>query len=265
MGPRPDGQTASFLADVLARRIERDQDLALEAMSVLWAPSARGVIRRCLWSDDADTRAQSIEALDSMGDRHLGRALTQLVEHRPGRDHATADEVVARLRDDGDPWVRGLARRIPSQGGDVENLSPGMEHLETMLALRRVPLFERLEPEDLQRIAMGATERSFEPNATILREGEISDELFLLLEGDVVVTRTEQDGTERIVRGYRAGEHVGELAVLRHAPRSATVAAGPTGSRALVMSGQGLKAILRERPEAAMAMLATLAERITEQ
>ena len=259
------GQAASFLADVLARRIERDQDLALEAMSVLGAPSARGVIRRCLWSDDADTRAQAIEALDSMGDRHLGRALTQLVEHRPGRDHATADEVVARLRDDGDPWIRGLARRIPSQGGDVESLSPGMEHLETMLALRRVPLFERLEPEDLQRIAMGATERSFEPNATILREGEISDELFLLLEGDVVVTRTEPDGTERMVRGYRAGEHVGELAVLRHAPRSATVAAGPNGARALVMSGQGLKAILRERPEAAMAMLATLAERITEQ
>ena len=31
------------------------------------------------------------------------------------------------------------------------------------------------------------------------------------------------------------------------------------------MSGQGLKAILRERPEAAMAMLATLAEQIDEQ
>ena len=259
------GEATLFLANVLARRIERDQDLALEAMSVLGAPSARGVIRRCLWSDDADTRAQAIEALDSMGDRHLGRALTQLVEHQPGRDHATADEVVARLRDDGDPWIRGLARRIPSQGGDVESLSPGMEHLETMLALRRVPLFERLEPEDLQRIAMGATERSFEPNATILREGEVSDELFLILEGDVVVTRTEPDGTQRMVRGYRAGDHVGELAVLRHAPRSATVAAGPNGARALVMSGQGLKAILRERPEAAMAMLATLAERITEQ
>lgn len=257
--------TAVFLADTLARRIERDQDLALEAMSVLGAPSARGVIRRCLWSDDADTRAQAIEALDSMGDRHLGRALTQLVEHRPGQNHATADQVVSRLRDDDDPWIRGLARRIRSQGVEMESTSPGMEHLETMLRLRRVPLFERLEPEDLQRIATGATERTFEPNETILREGEIGEDLFVLLEGDVIVTRTDSDGTERIVHGYRAGDHIGELAVLRHAPRAATVVAGPHGASALVMSGQGLKAILRERPEAAMAMLATLAERMTEQ
>jgi hypothetical protein len=35
--------------------------------------------------------------------------------------------------------------------------------------------------------------------------------------------------------------------------------------RGLVLGGEGLRAILRERPEAAMAMLATLAERITHQ
>jgi hypothetical protein len=35
--------------------------------------------------------------------------------------------------------------------------------------------------------------------------------------------------------------------------------------RALVIGGDGLTSILRERPEAAMAMLATLAERISRQ
>jgi hypothetical protein len=35
------------------------------------------------------------------------------------------------------------------------------------------------------------------------------------------------------------------------------------GVRAQVINGESLKAILRERPEAAMAMLATLAERIS--
>ena len=46
---------------------------------------------------------------------------------------------------------------------------------------------------------------------------------------------------------------------------SATVAGRDDGVRALVIGGEGLKAILRERPEAAMAMLATLAERISRQ
>jgi hypothetical protein len=36
-------------------------------------------------------------------------------------------------------------------------------------------------------------------------------------------------------------------------------------ARGLVVSGRALKAILRERPDAAMAMLATLAERISRQ
>ena len=35
------------------------------------------------------------------------------------------------------------------------------------------------------------------------------------------------------------------------------------GVRGLMISGIGLKAVLRERPEAAMSMLATLAERLS--
>ena len=71
------------------------------------------------------------------------------------------------------------------------------------------------------------------------------------------------DGTERFLRRFGAGDHIGELAVLRAAPASATVIAEGDGVRGLVIDGQGLKAILRERPDAAMAMLATLAERIS--
>ena len=53
--------------------------------------------------------------------------------------------------------------------------------------------------------------------------------------------------------------------MLREAPRAATVIAEGDGVRGLVIGGAGLKAILRERPDAAMAMLATLAERISRQ
>jgi len=75
----------------------------------------------------------------------------------------------------------------------------------------------------------------------------------------------EPDGSQRFIRTYEAGEHVGELAVLRERPRVASVVAQPGGARGLVVAGGGLKAILRERPDAAMAMLATLAERISVQ
>jgi CRP-like cAMP-binding protein len=134
-----------------------------------------------------------------------------------------------------------------------------------MLRLRTVPLFEGLAPEDLQRFAMVATERWFEPGEVLVREGDVGDELYVILEGSVVVTRRQPDESERVLRTYGAGDHVGELAVLRARPLVATVTAEAERVRTLVVGGDGLVAILRERPEVAMALLATLAERLSVQ
>jgi CRP-like cAMP-binding protein len=121
-----------------------------------------------------------------------------------------------------------------------------------------VPLFGQLAPEDLQRIALSATEHLYPAGEALMREGDPSDELIVIVEGTVRVQRADGE----LIRSFGPGDHIGELAVLRERPRAATVVADPPAVRGLVISGAGLKAILRERPEAAMAMLATLAERI---
>ena len=136
--------------------------------------------------------------------------------------------------------------------------------IERMLFLRRVPLFSQLVPEDLQRIAASAVERVYPPEETIFLEGDLGDELVVIVEGSVRILRGEGDEV-RLVRTYGEGDHIGELAVLRERPRAATVVADKAGVRGLVIGGQALMAILEERPEAAMAMLATLAERISAQ
>ena len=48
--------------------------------------------------------------------------------------------------------------------------------LETMLCLRRVPLFEGLDPEDLQRIASTAVEHVYPAGEALFREGEVGDD-----------------------------------------------------------------------------------------
>ena len=138
-----------------------------------------------------------------------------------------------------------------------------LDDLDTMLALRRVPIFEGLDPEDLQRIAVTAEEHLYPPGEALVREGDVGHELVVIVEGSVRVVHHDPDGTEHLIRRYQPGDHIGELAVLREAPRAATVIAeGDDGVRGLVIGGDALKAILRERPDAAMAMLATLAERL---
>jgi hypothetical protein len=253
-----------FLLSVLAARERRAEELALRALVVLGAPEAGGVVRRCLRSRDAETRAQAIEALDSMGDRRLSSALVRLVELDVDTV-PTGTASITRLVDDDDPWISRLARRCMQGGPQVPETGRTIGDLETMLVLRRVPLFEGLDPEDLQRIAMQAVERLYPAGDALVREGDVGDELVVIVEGTVRVVRAEPDGSERLIRRYEHGDHIGELAVLREAPRAATVIAEGDGVRGLVIGGEGLRAILRERPDAAMAMLATLAQRISEQ
>jgi HEAT repeat protein/ATP/ADP translocase len=251
-----------FLISVLADRERRVIDLALEAMVVLGAPEAGGVIRRTLRSDDPETRAQALEALDSIGDRRLTRALVGLLE----TDSAEIQDgraILDRLADDDDPWIARLGRVVASGESEMPDTSRTIGDLETMLFLRRVPLFEGLAPEDLQRIAMTAVERLYLPGEALFREGDLGQELVVVIEGSVRVVHVEPDGTERLLTRYGAGDHIGELAVLREAARAATVVAEAEGVRGLVIDGQGIKAILQERPTAAMAMLATLAERLS--
>jgi HEAT repeat protein/ATP/ADP translocase len=265
VGGAPDGADADFLCSILDHRIRHAETMALAAMTALGAPAAGGVIRRSLGSADPDVRAQAIEALDSIGDHRLGRSIARLIEESPTDTPQDVPTVLQGLRDDDDEWIRSMARRLQPSGEDLTDTGRATSDIATMLQLRRVPLFERLSPEDLQRIASVAEERWFEDGAALVREGEAGDELFVILEGRVRVIHRSDDGTERTVRTYGEGDHIGELAVLRNAPRMATVVADGGSVRTLVIGGEGLTAILRERPDAAMAMLATLAERISTQ
>ena len=87
--------------------------------------------------------------------------------------------------------------------------------IDTMLLLRRVPLFAELDPEDLQRIAGTSRERVYPPDATAIREGDIDSELLVIIEGSVRVVRREPDGSERLIRRYEAGDHIGTSAKVR--------------------------------------------------
>jgi HEAT repeat protein len=262
--------TVAFLSAVLGHREARATGRALGALAVLGTPEAGGVVRRCLGSRDPEIRAQAMEALDSIGDRRLRQAIVRLLDADLATGSADRDATLRALADDGDRWISTLARRAigetMQQGGDdaMADTARTIGSIDTMLMLRRVPLFDGLDPEDLQRIASTCGERLFPAGTVLMREGDLASELMVLVEGSVRVVRVDASGAERLIRHYQAGDHIGELAVLRERPRAATVVADED-VRVLVIHGESLKAILRERPDAAMAMLATLAERISAQ
>ena len=87
--------------------------------------------------------------------------------------------------------------------------------------------------------------------------------MMMIMDGEAVVSATHEGVLVEIVR-HGKGEHVGELALLQGATRSADVNAGAEGLHALVIGKIDLISILQERPSVTMAMLSTLATRLAD-
>ncbi len=134
--------------------------------------------------------------------------------------------------------------------------------MERILSLRQVPIFDDLDPDDLHRIAEIAGERTVPEGGYLCREGALEDELFLIVEGKVSVTK-QDGGREKELRRIGPGQPVGELAILASQPRSASVQAIEGDVRVLVVGGEEFQSILRDRPEVSTAMLANLARRLS--
>jgi CRP/FNR family cyclic AMP-dependent transcriptional regulator len=100
--------------------------------------------------------------------------------------------------------------------------------------------------------------RIFQRGEVIFRQGDAgTGECYLVHEGKVEVRR-EIDGRERVFRTLAAGDLLGEVALFRDAPHSATaVALGHV--RLLVISADRLENMVRMHPGLAIALIRQLA------
>lgn len=122
--------------------------------------------------------------------------------------------------------------------------------------LKTVPLFERLSAKDLASIASIADEVELKEGKELTREGERGREFFVLLDGTAEVRRKG-----RKVNTLDRGDFLGEIALLTHSPRTATVTA-TSPVRALVITGPDFRSLLRRSPQLQIKVLETLAERL---
>ncbi len=285
----------AFLRDLLHKREQQTQRRILSALALVGTPEALRLVARGLHARDKETRAQALEALDTLGDKRVARALIPLLEDERAGSPADARSVLEEMTTCPDPWLRAFAIHAIGEllsrdyatliqrarqdsaaivreaaagavavtgGGKMPETSQTLGTIDRILFLRQVPIFGDLTPEDLQRIAEIARERVFFPGDYLCREGEVGDELFVIVEGKVRVAK-QSNGDLRTLRTLQTGEQIGELAILREQPRSASVIAEEGTVRALVLRGDALQAILRDRPEVAMGMLASLAQRLS--
>jgi CRP/FNR family cyclic AMP-dependent transcriptional regulator len=121
--------------------------------------------------------------------------------------------------------------------------------------LRAVPLFTELDERSLQAIAMLAHERHVSAGEVLMREGEPGEEFVVIVDGTVHVAQHGQ-----AVRSLMPGGFLGEVALIEHAPRTAT-ATCVTDCDLVVLRRFEFDRLLATFPEVRTKILAALGRR----
>ncbi len=124
--------------------------------------------------------------------------------------------------------------------------------------LRQVPLFANLDAKELDAVGVTATELEYGAGEVLMREGERPHEMFVVIEGQVEVTK---DGEH--VADVGAGGFVGEMALLAHTTRNSTVTT-KTDAVVLHIDGREFGTLLGSVPTIAAKMLPVVASRVIE-
>src|SRR5881275_1678956 len=97
---------------------------------------------------------------------------------------------------------------------------PLFSHDTKVEALKRAPLFEGLDRDELGELAKRTDDLDFAAGKVLCKQGETGSDFFVIMDGEVEVTR---DGKQVPLRG--GGEFFGEVALVEDVPRTATVTA----------------------------------------
>jgi len=134
-----------------------------------------------------------------------------------------------------------------------------MSMLSNLELIRRVPLFAFLTPSQADVVAQAVVKRRFRRGALVMRQGERSNTLFIILTGRVRVVAADQRGREVTLAIRQAGHHIGEMSLIDKEPHSATVRA-EVQTDMLALGGAEFTHCLQASPSMAYALLRGLVQ-----
>jgi HEAT repeat protein len=255
LGP-PDGDALELLRRSLGARAVRSAIDALRAAALLGDRATVSAAIENLTVSDPAQRANAVEVIETVGEPAIVRPLLALLE--PPRIGERDPHVLEQLRSDDDQWIRACAEFASEalEGVNVTRTQTTVPLVERVVFLRKAPLFAALAPQDLLPIAEVAEEHVFAEGELIAAEGEPGETTFVIVDGNVDVVAEGRTLAVRV-----SGDVIGEMSVISSRPRVASLRA-KCDVRVLEIHKPAFEAILRERPDTALALMRVLCERL---
>lgn len=133
--------------------------------------------------------------------------------------------------------------------------------------LKTIDLFSGFSEDEIQTLIGMGEISTYAPNDLIIEEGESGNEMYIVLEGTVRITKKiSRDGVkaeQQFFGDRKAGDIIGEMALLNESPRSARVTA-LTSTRMLVLKEAHFAKLLTTNPQLVLAIIRGLSKRLRE-
>ena len=264
-----DDDATALLRDAVLARGRATGRTALRALSLTHVDGAS--VRAAVENLDAADGAQAataLETLESTSAQTLVRPLIPLWDRSEPRHLDAGGDAIERAAHDADPFIAMCADLVltnrtddrsapPTEGTsmDVHTMMPAMERV---LFLRKVPLFDELDPADLLPIADVADEQVFADGDRLGAEGEMGDGMHVIVAGAVLVRAGGETIAER-----GPSDVVGELSLITARPRMADLIADGD-VRTIWITRRAFEGMVHDRPDVAIGVMRVLATRLAE-
>ncbi len=222
----PAGAVDHPMSRVLTRAVGMQEAVLPDTLSIELVPGDRFIL----------SAAGAVEAPDKVAEAMARDALAR----------ALVDATLARNQRD---WSNAVVVEILS---DADADAGGRDALAKLDTLKGMFLFRDLDMSELARVLESSVLRRAEAGDMLIREGSREHSLYLILDGELEVIK---NGV--VLARFGKGGHVGEMALVSGAPRSASVSATrPT--RFLEIRREQWEGLLHRAPATGVKLLSAL-------
>ncbi|HSV98059.1 MAG TPA: cyclic nucleotide-binding domain-containing protein [Spirochaetota bacterium] len=265
------GTLLEFINMTLTDTVELHKHLMLKALGAITGADLDRLYESSLLLRDRELDEYLLEYIDASG-KAGKRALAVLEDAGRSADtsgaktgHTTAEMLWAVSEKNRQflPEIRDAMRHCATvlSRGEAQNAESTREAemdslIEKIVFLKKNVLFRDLKVNELIRIAAITREIDLAADRTVIAEGDMGDELFMVYEGEVLV----HTGGRTLDR-LGAGDCLGELSIIDREPRSAS-AVTTKPSRLLAIRREDFLLTLKENPSISISVMQVITRRL---
>jgi serine phosphatase RsbU (regulator of sigma subunit) len=131
--------------------------------------------------------------------------------------------------------------------------------------LQQVPLFAALPASEITYLTETLQDREFSAGTVFIQEGEVADQFFILLEGQLEIIKAFGTANERVLHVNEPGSFIGEMGLINPENRRTASVRARTPARLLAMTRPDFNLLLDRQPALVYQMMRVLSQRLDQE